>query len=202
MVIYYHNLQLTTHKYINIKIGNRCFFIDYDVAKEYPYKLPDSMLVIFAQSFYASRLFISFACVLGVWVVSTLFIMSVSGKSEQGPSGEASAIRSVWIFIWGSTIAIILMGSHMWYTAAYYEQFSVNPRPASEVLALKVFALVLWFGGAGWLWVLLRVRHYVTLSVMLTLLTDRAFDDIGTTTIYWLSFIHAVFAAALVAYMT
>lgn len=160
------------------------------------------MLVIFAQSAYASRLFISFACVLGAWFISTTFLMSVSGKSEQGASAEASAIRGVWIFIWGSTIVVLLMASHMWYTAAYYEEFAVNPRPQSEVVALKMFALVLWIGGAAWLWVLLRVRHYVTLSVMLTLLTDRAFDDIGTSAIYWLSFIHALLAAALMFFMT
>lgn len=161
------------------------------------------MLVIFAQSAYASRLFISFACVIGAWVVSTTYLMAVSGKSGQGgPNAEAGAIRAVWIFIWGSTIAILLMASHMWYTAAYYDEFAVNPRPGSEVLALKLLAIILWAGGAGWLWVLLRVRHYVTLSVMLTLLTDRAFEDIGTTTIYWLSFIHAVIAAALCAFMT
>lgn len=189
-------------KYRTLKIGNRCFFRDTDVAEIFPYKLPDSKLVIFAQSFYASRLFISFSCVIGVWVVSTIYIMSVTNKTEKGQGAEAAAIRAVWIAIWISSSCIMLMGSHMWYTAAYYQELAVNPRPNSEVIALQLLAVVFWVGGAGWLWVLLRVRHYVTLGVMVTLFTDRAFDDIGATTIYWLSFFHAIVAAILCAFMT
>ncbi len=121
----------------------RCFFRDGDVAQRYQYKHPDSPAVVFAQSFYACRNFIIFFCVLGAVALSSGYLYLVqqplvfddkSGLLESG-EGLAKAVAAVWAAVWCAGGSLLLMGSHMWYSAALEDEFAVNPKPPTEVKA-------------------------------------------------------------------
>jgi hypothetical protein len=155
--------------------------------------------------------FLIFFCVIGSWIVASayLFVLqtpmdlsSDAGASDESSQNAAHAVRTVWVLIWMAGTAMLLMGSHMWYTAAYYGELAENPRTGSETLALRCCALLLWAGGACWIWALLRARHAVTLGVMLTMVSERALEEVGTSTIYWVSFGHAVLATLFLFLMT
>ena len=110
------------------------------MAELYPYQLPDSKAVVYAQSIFASRVFIVMFCVGGSWLLVTWYLYSLNNPlhfsdtaMEKENLGEAAAIRAVWIAIWWSGIALLFVGSHMWYTATYYGELAVNPRTGTEV---------------------------------------------------------------------
>ena len=93
--------------------------------------------------------------------------------------GEQQAIRTVWACVWTSTACMLLLGSHLWYTASYYGELAVSPRTDTEALALRAGAVISWSLGALWIWLLLRARHAVTLGVMLTMVSQRALGEVG-----------------------
>ncbi len=123
------------------QVGNRCYFRDGDVAKRYPYELPTSMVVTFAQSFYECRYNIILFNLLGPWVLASGFLYFLQSplqfSEKKGADGDtaqaARAITAVWVAIWTSGAVLLLMGSHMWYTAAYYTELAVDPHLPSEV---------------------------------------------------------------------
>jgi len=204
-----YKFGVCNYKYRTFKVANRCYFQDTDVAARYPYQLPTSKVVVLAQSFFASRLFLIFFCVLGAWVVASLYLFVLQtpmefseGKNVEEDNGEAQAVRTVWLLVWASGAAMLFMGSHMWYTAAFYDELAVDPRSAADKLALRVCAVVLWVLGAGWVWLLLRARHAVTLGVMLTMVSERALVSIGTNTVYWVSFAQMTMTTGLLFLMT
>jgi hypothetical protein len=104
-----------------------------------------------------------------------------------GAAGEAQALSSVWACVWCSGLCAMLVGSHLFYTAAYYQELAVNPRTSLEVAALRGAAVVLWGGGALWVWLLLRARHAVTLGVMLTVVAERGMVAVGAKAVYTLT---------------
>ena len=87
---------MCNYKYRTFTVGNRCFFRDADVAKRYPYELPTSKVVVFAQSVFAARLFMMFFCGLGAWAVSSAFLFFVQVPSEfkRGDEVNKSTQRS------------------------------------------------------------------------------------------------------------
>jgi hypothetical protein len=198
------------YQYRTFVVGNRCYFRDGDVAKRYPYQLPASMVVTFAQSFYECRYNIIFFNLLGPWILASGFLYFLQSplqfSEKKGADGDAAqaarAITAVWVAIWTSGAALLLMGSHMWYTAAYYTELAVDPHLPTESLALQITAVILWCLGALWLWTMLRVRHAVTLAVMLSMVSERALLDLGTNTVYWLCFGQALLATLVIFLMT
>lgn len=232
-------------------MANRCYFRDEDVARRYPFKLPTSKAVIFAQSVFEGRLFIIFFCGLGAWAVSSLYLFFVqvpsqagvllakqtgsvrggsNGAGRGGRSSEEDAekatlvggggipdskmltateddvqmqsIRCVWIGIFCSALAMLVVGSHLWYTAAYYDELAVNPRTFTESVVLRILGIILWVLAAFWLWTMLIARHAVTLGVSLVMVSVRSLEDVGVTAVYWLSFVTAVLSAFAVLLMT
>ena len=151
-----YRFGVCNYKYRTMVVGNRCYFEDRDVAEMHPYKLPTSKAVIYGQSIFSARLFIIFACIAGSTLTVTFYLYSVQtpvvfadggwgARTMQG--GEAIAIRTVWAMIWASGTAMLCVGSHLWYRAAYYEELAVNPRSETEV-SLTV-ECVSGCGGAG-----------------------------------------------------
>ena len=176
-------------------MANRCYFRDEDVAERYPFALPTSKVVVFAQSMFASRLFIMFFCGLGSWALSSAFLFFVQvpsdykqqqalltatkgvggvgggggkgGKGGKGGGGdlekaalvgggassagednknaaaaaaareEAQTIRAVWVAVFLAALAMMVVASHLWYTAAYYDELAVNPRSPAESRAVS-----------------------------------------------------------------
>ena len=96
----------------------------------------------------------------------------------------------------------MLVGSHMYYTAAYYTELAVNPRTDLEVAALRGAAVVLWASGALWIWVLLRARHAVTLGVFLTAASGRCMSAIGAKAVYVLTVWSGCLCTLILALMT
>ena len=74
----------------------------------------------------------------------------------------------------------MVLGSRMFFDSVKFQQLPVDPHPYSEIVGLRVFGFLLWCAGTLWIFVLLRARHAVTLSIMLVLEAQRAMHDIGS----------------------
>ena len=180
------------YKYRTRVLANRCYFIDEAVAEAVEYKVPDDWIVVFAQAFYSSAFMAVAFTVGGSILIVTSVILALQAPQRVTEAfilytGGHQAYKVVWGLIWMTTCGFLVLGSRMFYDSVKYQLLPVDPRPYTEILALRSFGLVFWFLGTVWIFGMLRARHSITLAIMLLIESERALFDIGKRRMWGLS---------------
>ena len=81
----------------------------------------------------------------------------------------------------------MVLGSRMLFDSFKYEVYPLDPRPDTEIIALRSFGAVFWLLGTTWIFVMLRARHSITVAIMLLIESERALFDIGKKRMWALS---------------
>lgn len=173
-------------------LANRCYFIDDAAAEAFEYKVPDDWIVVFAQSFYSSAITAVAFTVGGSVLIVTSVILALQAPQWVTEkfilyTGGHQAYKVVWGLIWLTCCGFMVLGSRMFYDSVRYQLYPVDPRPYTEILALRSFGLVFWFLGTVWIFGMLRARHSITLAIMLLIESERALFDIGKCRMWALS---------------
>jgi hypothetical protein len=135
------------------------------------------------QAFFSSAIAPLFS-VLGTALLVNLFVWATQSPRWLTDlcmrlAGGHQAYKVVWLAIWSASAAMMVLGSRMFFDSVKMVQLPVDPHPYSEVLALRAFGFLLWCGGTAWIFALLRVRHAVTLGVMLVIEAERCLAHVG-----------------------
>lgn len=185
-------LGVCGYKYRSRALANRCYFIDEAVAEAFTYKVPDDFVVVFAQSFYSSSLMAVAFTVGGSIIIVSVVILALQAPQRITEffilySGGHQAYKVVWGLIWLTTGGFMVLGSRMLFDSFKYEVYPLDPRPDTEIIALRSFGAVFWLLGTTWIFVMLRARHSITVAIMLLIESERALFDIGKKRMWALS---------------